>query len=462
MMIFYAVLFIGFFLIAIILRYYRNLFYAIAEGSLSVVNQLLSDEAEEQKVVEVQHHTNKLLVVLLKLILLLVVAIGIGSVPVFIYSFFADQNLKELEFFTFYPILAISLGATLAFFIPLGAQNKNGYSELSRLLHRMALNNYYLENRLFKYELRKNRSKKTKPKELFIVVSGLARAGTTSLMNDLAKIDEFVTLGYANMPFLLAPNLWKKLYKPKNEATKERSHNDGIMIGLNSNEALEEYFFKVKAKDSYIDDNCLSEYEITPEDYNDYLDYQSLIKQDDPKTYLAKNNNFLLRYKSVRKFNNDFLMVILFRHPLTHAMSLLEKHRDYKKLQNDDPFVLEYMNWLGHHEFGLNQKAFKFSASPEFDDPDKDNLDYWLQSWINYYSYVLTIRHENTLVINYEHYCSDPKNTIGRILAKAGISAPVPDYPSFVNNRKGTENYSEVLLQTAEQIYQQLNDSTPF
>ena len=72
------------------------------------------------------------------------------------------------------------------------------------------------------------------------------------------------------------------------------------------------------------------------EDYNDYLDYQSIIKLDNRKIYLAKNNNFILRYKSVREFNDDFIMVILYRDPLTHAASLMEKHCDYKKLQKED------------------------------------------------------------------------------------------------------------------------------
>ena len=83
-------------------------------------------------------------------------------------------------------------------------------------------------------------------------MTGLARAGTTSLMNHLATIETFKSLSYANMPLLLAPNTWAKFYKPKNQELKVRSHNDGIKIGLESNEALEEYFFKAISDDSFI------------------------------------------------------------------------------------------------------------------------------------------------------------------------------------------------------------------
>ncbi|MEJ2596031.1 MAG: sulfotransferase family protein, partial [bacterium] len=176
------------------------------------------------------------------------------------------------------------------------------------------------------------------------------------------------------------------------------------------------------------------------------------------KVYLAKNNNFLLRYKSVREFNDDFLMVILYRDPLTHAASLLEKHRDYRKLQSEDPFVLEYMNWLGHHEFGKNHKPFVFSNSGMSFKEDTETMDYWLKIWINYYSYVLTISHPRTILVSYDSYCKDPIGTLEIILEKTGISAELPDYPPFRNRRKTDLSYSKDLYEAAQKIY--LNLST--
>jgi hypothetical protein len=320
----------------------------------------------------------------------------------------------------------------------------------------MALNNYFIANKLFKRETKKIWKRNLKKRSDFVIISGLARAGTTSLMNDLSKIDTFLSLNYSNMPFVMCPNIWAKFYKPKVTEFKERSHKDGIMIGLNSNEALEEYFFKVKAKDSYIKDMFLAEYKISQEDYNDYLDYQSIIKLDDQKIYLAKNNNFILRYRSVREFNDDFLMVILFREPLTHATSLIEKHREYKKLQNADPFVLEYMNWLGHHEFGLNQKQFLFNNHGELIDDNKDLLNYWLKVWTNYYSYILTIDHPNTILINYESFCKNPGKIIEDIIDKLGIFYDLPDYSSFTNTRKIDNKFSDAVYEQARKVHQQL------
>jgi hypothetical protein len=457
-MIYYSALTISFFLTFLIIRSGRFVFYALAENSITLVNELLSDIEEDLKIKQVQKDTNKLVVSLFKMLLLLILASAIGSIPIVIYCLLSRTDYSSLVFTSFYSILCMSLGATIPFLIPIGKKNETSYSELSQLLHRMALNNYYITYKLFKQETKKIKRKNLDRQQEFVIISGLARAGTTSLMNDLSKIDEFVTLSYANMPFLLCPNIWARFYKPKNKELKERSHKDGIMIGLDSNEALEEYFFKVIAKDSYIKDSYLSEYKISQEDYNDYLDYQSIIKLDNKKIYLAKNNNFILRYKSIREFNSDFIMVIMYRDPLSHATSLMEKHHEYTKLQRKDTFVLEYMNWLGHHEFGMKQKPFVFQNSEVNLDNNKESLNYWLKIWINYYKYVLTFSEHNTILINYDSYCSNPKETVETILNKTRIVTELPNYKPFINNRKTDEEFSEDVYHEAHKVYKQLTE----
>ncbi len=446
-------------MIAFIIRLKRFAFYTLAENSVALVDKLLSDIDEEAKIKLVQKSTRNLVISLIKMLFAVIIAFASGSIPVVIYYLITRADNNNLDSSSFYSILSISLGATVAFFLPLEKKTNYSYSELSQLLHRLALNNYNIAYRLFKQESKKITKKNIRKRNDFVIISGLARAGTTSLMTDLSKISDFVSLNYANMPFLMCPNFWARFYKPKSKKLIERSHKDGMMIGLDSNEALEEFFFKVKANDSFVEDLYLSEYSISQEDYIDYLDYQSIIKLDNSKIYLAKNNNFLLRYKSLRKFNNDFVMVILYRDPLTHAASLLEKHRDYKKLQKEDPFVLEYMNWLGHHEFGLNQKPYIFCNSEENNYDDKEKMDFWLKIWINYYRYVLTISHPNTVLINYNSYCKNPKETIETILKKIEIASDLPDYKSFNNRRKTDDEFSNDVYDIAQELYRQLGNS---
>lgn len=455
-MIFYAALFIGFFVLAFILRRKRFIFYNLAENAVSLLNEMLSVEDEDEKIAGLQKYTNRLLTSLLKTILLLAIALLIGLLPAFLYSLATDQSFVQLEFESTVSILVISVGASLPFILPLGKKSKSDYSELSQLLHRLALNNYRLADKLFQREKKSIKKHRLKSRNDFVIISGLARAGTTSLMNDLAKLSPFVSLSYANMPFLTAPQLWRKFYKPKSDKKKERSHKDGIMIGQDSNEALEEYFFKLKANNSYISDNSLSEYSLTEADYKDYLDYQTIIRGDDKKIYLAKNNNFLLRYESMRIYNEAFLMVILFRQPLAHASSLLEKHLDYSKLQKEDPFVLEYMDWLGHHEFGLHQKPFEFEGSTTTEDHDKTTLDYWLSIWINYYQHVLLINHPRTMLVDYADYCKRPDSVIETISRRLELQVELPEYKSFDNKRQIEADASPNLVEEAQDVYRKL------
>ena len=44
--------------------------------------------------------------------------------------------------------------------------------------------------------------------------------------------------------------------------------------------------------------------------------------------------------------------------------SLLRQHRHFAKAQAERPFTLSYMTWLGHHEFGLDHRPFRFGATP--------------------------------------------------------------------------------------------------
>lgn len=455
-MAYYFLLFVSFFLFASILKVFRQTFYSLAQNSVNLIDKLLAETEEDEKIEELSAGNKKLVLSVCKMLGVFIIAVIIGSIPIFSFLFFSDNSLTNLDFSSFKAILSLSVGASIPFIIPTKIKNPSQYSELSQLLHRLALDNYNVSSKLLKLESKKIEKEKLDLREDFIIVSGLARAGTTSLLNELAHSKDFVSLNYANMPFLLGPNFWAKIYKPKSVQKKERSHKDGIMIGMNSNEALEEYFFKVKANDKYIEGNFLKEYTISENDYQDYLVYQTIIKRNNQKIYLAKNNNFILRYKSIRSINKDFLMVILFREPLTHAASLLEKHKSYKKLQQEDPFILEYMNWLGHHEFGLNQKEFSIDQSQTMVSGDKDKLDYWLKIWLNYYSYVSQINDANTLFISYEDYCNDPELIISEIRNKAHMkSVPISSKP-FINKRTSNLEYSEALYNETHQIYELL------
>jgi len=295
----------------------------------------------------------------------------------------------------------------------------------------------------------------------YVIVSGLARAGTTALTTLLHRAGNFHSLSYANMPFLLAPNLWSRVYKVKGEKMKERAHGDKVQFGLNSVEALEEYFWKVSLEDSFINDKSLQEHEVDEEVFQNYLCYQDLVRPNTEKdsVYLAKNNNMMLRYGSLRKLDPHFKMILMFRRPLDHANSLLQQHLRFSKLQEEDPFVLEYMNWLGHHEFGMGQKQFDLKGG-KMSLLDNLTLDYWLEVWIDHYRSVSKHFQDNSLfLVAYEDFLEDPKRVFRQLGKVFRMDLDLSELQKFQGNPK--EAYPEhikELVEQAEQLYQGMYD----
>ena len=443
------------FTIVFIIKFWRRHFYRFAENSLTLLNNVLSNEDDAVKASKISSSIVKLSYSFLLILCVLTITLVTGIIPVFIYTVVRSESYHNLDLSSVYFYLSLSIGSLIPFF-RIRSHKQESYTEVSKLLHRLTLNNYNVSKKLFSYDHRFKREPNIAEREDFVIISGLAQSGTTSLTSKLFDTRMFSSLNYSNMPFILAPNLWKKFYNPKDKRLRERSHQDGILMGLDTVEALDEYFFKSCLDNSYIRDNVLTEHDVTDDVYKKYLRYQSLIRTEESQRYLSKNNNFLLRYKSIRKRNKSFLMVSLFRDPLSHAHSLLSQHRKFIKLQEHDPFVLEYMNWLGHHEFGLNQKHFQFTVNSGDISGDRLTIDYWLKIWINYYSYLVTLDDENLIIINYKEYCSAPAGIINWILHRAGISKTVDDLPVYENVRDCDDEYSEKLLEQAMSLNEQL------
>ena len=119
----------------------------------------------------------------------------------------------------------------------------NNYSLLERLFHNFALSSQLIREASFDLESAFISSKSSNENHIFI--TGLARSGTTILLNSIYKSNVFASLTYADMPFVLAPNLWSKISFHKGDSTfQERFHGDGIKFSLKSPEAFEEVFWK--------------------------------------------------------------------------------------------------------------------------------------------------------------------------------------------------------------------------
>ncbi|MEZ5024107.1 MAG: sulfotransferase [Chitinophagales bacterium] len=442
----------------------RGSFYTLAERTLTQLNTLLNDTLEDSKKQKlILTNTGNLLKWTLIFLGSLLLVIAFTTLPFLLYKqIVSEATYQTINFKSLKAIIAILLGAIIPFLMLsfIMKKNRSDYSELSILLHRLLLNNYFVSKMLFRVDKGLHRSRLENTNSNFVIVSGLARAGTTGLATMLSKTNAFHFLKYGDMPFLLSPNIWKKLNFSKNKQEKERQHGDQVLMGYDSIEALEEFFFKAFTNDAYIQKKVLLKHEIEEATYQEYINYQSLIQspQKNSTLYLAKNNNLILRYASLRQKNDVFKAVFLFRDPVEHASSLLQQHIRFGEIHLNDPFTLEYMDWLGHHEFGLNHKHFQFVEGYNNIYEDQLTLNYWIEIWINYYEYLINfVNDTNLILISYSDLLSEPQKVMTSLAGKLQIKMEVAEVNQFkTSTPSDASTINSALLKRANDLYTEL------
>lgn len=338
------------------------------------------------------------------------------------------------------------------------------FSNLEKILYRLILGNeniarasFSIEKSLF-YKIT-NESRNSS----HVFVAGLARSGTTILMRSIYNSNEFCSLTYRDMPFILAPNVWEKISSSfANQMTAvERMHKDGILEDYNSPEAFEEVFWRTFAGRNYIFNNGLSLMTARKSVLEDYIIYIDLIlKKYSQKRYLSKNNNNIIRLASIRKAFPNSIIIIPFRDPIQHSLSLLKQHEYFCRLHKEDKFSFEYMQWLGHYEFGMNHRPFIHSKihTIKF---KKHTLEYWMTQWINTYNFLLDNYSfdKKVVFLSYEAFCTDTQSVWLSLSKKINIPfSPVPELTLKTHDL--TKKIDKLLLNQANRLYDKISSKT--
>ncbi len=284
------------------------------------------------------------------------------------------------------------------------------YGVGSRILHQISLGTPFVGEALFDLEKSLYASKlKDEATDRHVFVCGLARAGTTVLMRRLYEGGQFCSLTYRDMPFVLSPNLWRKLCGTsiRNIEVQERAHGDGLLVDYDSPEALEEVFWRTYCGSDYISNDYLVPMSASVEVLEDFRTYVALILKDyTDKRYLSKNNNNIVRLESISGAFPNSTILVPFRQPYQQAYSLMNQHQRFTQLHSADGFAKKYMTWLVHHEFGADHRPFRFDEKkPQTGNPNE--LGYWLKVWINAYTYISDHLPDNAFLVCYETLCDD-------------------------------------------------------
>ena len=268
----------------------------------------------------------------------------------------------------------------------------NSYSWLEQNLHKFALSWQFMREVTFDFESTNLLSSSVSENHVFI--TGLARAGTTILLNALYESNNFASLTYADMPFVLAPNLWSKISLKRGDTElKERAHGDGIKVSTESPEAFEEVFWK-----TFYDE----EFEELEDKFRVYVG--NILYKYKKERYLSKNNQNIKRVELISEIFTHSKILIPFREPIQHAYSLLTQHKKFIKDAKNEKFISKYMKWIGHTEFGPNyipihKQNLNFQNDLE--------INHWIEQWFLTYSdsFQSLKNKKNVHFISYEKLC---------------------------------------------------------
>jgi hypothetical protein len=277
-----------------------------------------------------------------------------------------------------------------------------------------------------------------------IYVAGLARSGSTILLELLAGRPEVATHRYRDFPPVLTPLFWNRAFAhiyPKDAPPVERAHKDRILVTPDSPEAMEEViwmrFFP------WIHDGGRSQvlgrdasHPAFERFYKDHLKKILLVRGG--RRYLSKGNYNLTRLGYLHRLFPDARFVVPVREPAWHVASLLKQHRLFCAAETRDPRILRHMRRVGHFEFGLDRRAVNVGDPARVQAiealwAEGEEARGWARYWAMLYGFVLDQLAADpalagaVLVVRYEDLCADAEAALGRVLAHAGLEVPAAE-----------------------------------
>ncbi|MDF2096038.1 sulfotransferase family protein [Aquibaculum arenosum] len=272
-----------------------------------------------------------------------------------------------------------------------------------------------------------------------LYVTGLARSGSTILLELLARHPAVATHRYRDFPVLAAPWAWNwfvdRAGGKDGGPARERAHQDGIAVTAESPEAFEEPLWSAFFPQAH-DPQQTSVLRAGDENpdfeafYRDHL--RKLLLLRGGERYLAKGNYNITRLGYLLRLFPDARFVVPIRAPLWHIASLMKQHRLFCAEEERNPRVLRHMRRSGHFEFGLDRRPINTGDPRVAEVSALWDAGHEVEGWAHYWSLIydhLAERLEEepdlraaTLVLRYEDLCADPAGTMGRILEHCGLS----------------------------------------
>lgn len=271
-------------------------------------------------------------------------------------------------------------------------------------------------------------------------ICGMARAGSTILLEALNSVPGFASHQYGDYPWLWTPywRNWLRARLPRSIApASERAHRDRLKVAVESPEAFEEAFWMQGfpgRHDPSIDQRIAADHRNDQFDRS-FDDHQrKLLLIRGAQRYLAKANYQLPRIAYLLRRYPEARFVIPVREPFSQVESLRRQDAWFRRLDEEDPAVCMHMTRVGHFEFGPQKRAYNLgdtalTASIVDYFADDKSVPGYARQWTAQYGYASDLMRNNPAIaraclwVGYDQFCANPANELARIAQHVGVES---------------------------------------
>ena len=270
-----------------------------------------------------------------------------------------------------------------------------------------------------------------------VFVTGLARAGTTMLLNALSQADGVATHRYRDFPFLFTPVAWnwfQDRMRADQAAAVERPHRDRIRITKESAEAFEEPiwqsffpFTHAAGRLHLLDGSTRNEaFEAC---FRAHI--RKILWLRGGSRYVSKGNYNVARIGYLARLFPTACFIVPVREPVAHVHSLVKQHVLFCRYASEDPRVPRYLAAAGHYEFGPQRRPINLDADSigavEAAWRAGDDWRGYARQWALVYAHVRRLCEtpgigERVRVVRYEDACARPQDTLGQVVEFCGLA----------------------------------------
>lgn len=271
-----------------------------------------------------------------------------------------------------------------------------------------------------------------------IYVTGLARSGSTLLLEILAEAPSVVSQRYKDFPPVFTPYAWNKLltYMQSGPAEPaERAHKDGILVTMDSPEAMEEPLW-MSFFPSLHDPRHSNVIEPDCDDHGFGRFYAAHIRKllavRGGTRYLAKANYQVTRLEYLLRLFPDARFILPVREPAAHIASLIKQHNLFTRGQQANPRARAHLRRVGHFEFGMDRAPIHTGDSVATEKiisawEAGDQLSGWITYWNTLHNYLLeriVANHQLAAAarfVIFEQLCAEPRMQLAAITQHCGV-----------------------------------------